>query len=212
MKNQEFSRIKSIEELETLYGEPGEASLIKEVAEIIPAYKAYIEASPFCTIATIGDERDGALMDCSPRGDIKGFVRVHDNRTLMIPDRRGNNRVDTLRNIISDPRIALCFLIPGSLNCLRVNGDAYLSADNELLASFAVDGKLPRSVMIINTRSIYIQCGRAILRSNLWEEETRIDANSLPKAGEILSYLSKNEIGGPDYDNSWFERAQKTLW
>ena len=207
-----ISRIETLEELQTLYGEPGQASLVKETAEIIPQYRAFIEASPFCTIATIGDARDGGMMDCSPRGDLPGFVRVHDERTLMMPDRKGNNRVDTLRNVLADPRVALCFLVPGSLNALRVNGEAHLSADPDLLASFAVEGKQPRSVMVIRTRSVYFQCGRAVVRSKLWEEEAKIDPASLPTAGDVLAYMSNNEIGGPDYDADWSGRALKTLW
>lgn len=207
-----MSRINTIEELETLYGEPGEPSLVKEVAEIIPLYRQFIEASPFCSLATIGDKRDGGLMDCSPRGDVPGFVRVADERTLLMPDRRGNNRVDSLRNIVSDPRIALCFLVPGSRSALRVNGDAYLSVDPETLASFAIDEKAPRSVIVIKTRSVYFQCGRAVVRSKLWEEEAQNLAANLPSPGEILAYLSNNEIGGPDYDSHWNDRAMETLW
>ncbi len=207
-----MSRINTIDELEALYGEPGSASLVKEVAEIVPQYRKFIEASPFCSLATIGDQRDGGLMDCSPRGDVPGFVRIADERTLLMPDRRGNNRVDSLRNIVSDPRVALCFLVPGSRNALRVNGDAYLSVDPDLLTSFAVDEKAPRSVIVIKTRSVYFQCGRAIVRSKLWEKETQVLANDLPTPGEVLAYLSNNEVGGPDYDIEWNGRAMETLW
>ncbi|MGB7288048.1 MAG: pyridoxamine 5'-phosphate oxidase family protein [Salaquimonas sp.] len=207
-----MSRINSIEELTALYGKPGKASLVKETAEIIPHYRSFIEASPFCALATIGDARDGSMMDCSPRGDVPGFVRVHDERTLMMPDRRGNNRVDSLRNIISDPRVALNFMVPGSRSCLRVNGEAHLSADPDLLASFAIDGKSPRSVIVIHTRSVYFQCGRAIVRSKLWEQDSQIDPNTLPTPGEILAYMSDNEVGGPDYDAEWNGRAMETLW
>jgi PPOX class probable FMN-dependent enzyme len=205
-------QIETIEQLEALYGEPSEASLIKETARVIPPYRAFIEASPFCSLATIGDSRDGGLMDCSPRGDIPGFVRVHDERTLMMPDRRGNNRVDSLRNIIADPRIALCFMVPGSRNCLRVNGDAHLSLEPDLLASFAVEGHEPRSVIVIRTRSVYFQCGRAIVRSKLWDETTQSLADKLPTPGEVLAYMSDNKVGGPDYDAVWNGRALDTLW
>jgi PPOX class probable FMN-dependent enzyme len=207
-----MERIDTLEKLLALYDEPGEASLVKEVAEIIPPYQAFIEASPFCSIATIGDERDGGMMDCSPRGDLAGFVRVQDERTLLMPDRKGNNRVDTLRNIINDPRVALCFMIPGSLNCLRVNGEAFISADPDLLASFAVDNKPPRSVIVIKTRSVYFQCGRALVRSKLWDENAKVDPKSLPSAGDILAYVSDNKVGGPDYDKIWNGRALETLW
>ncbi len=201
-------RIDTLAQLETIYGKPEEMSLVKEVAQVIPHYRSFIEASPFCTLATVAE--DG--MDCTPRGDKPGFVRVYDERTLMMPDRRGNNRTDSLANIIQDPRIALCFLVPGSNICLRVNGTAYVSIDEELLKSFSVEGKPPRSVIVINTRAVYFQCGRAILRSKLWDIETQMEAGSLPKPGEVVAWLSDNKIGGKAYDDGWEERAKKTLW
>ncbi len=195
-----------------IYGQPVEAALVKETAGVIPPYRAFIEASPFCALATIGDVRDGAMMDCSPRGDVPGFVHVEDERTLLMPDRRGNNRVDSLRNIISDPRVALCFMVPGSRNCLRVNGEAHLSVDPELLARFTIEGKAPRSVIVIRTRSVYFQCARAIVRSKLWEAESHALAESLPTPGELLAHVSDNKVGGPDYDAEWNGRALETLW
>src|SRR5690242_12830606 len=142
--------ITTIAELEALYGQPNEASTVKEVGYITPHYRAYIEASPFAVLATSGPEG----LDCSPRGDVPGFVRVHDDRTLMLPDRRGNNRVDSLRNIVRDARVALLFLIPGIGNTLRVNGRAQVSTDADLLASFAVDGKAPRSVVVMAVEAV----------------------------------------------------------
>lgn len=201
-------RIESIEQLEALYGAPGEASIVKEVAEIIPLYRKFIEQSPFCSLATSGPEG----LDCSPRGDVPGFVRVHDERTLMMPDRRGNNRCDSLKNIIRDPKIALCFLIPGSRTTLRVNGEAYLSIDPELKTSLAEQGKEPRSIIVIKTHAVYFQCGRAIVRSKLWEQDAQVDPSNLPTAGEVLAYLSDNQIGGKDYDDKWKARADKTMW
>src|SRR3984885_12054784 len=153
--------VSSVEELEKLYGIPGAASLVKEVSRITPHYRAYIEASPFVSLATVGPEG----IDCLPRGDKPGFVRIHDDRTLMLPDRRGNNRIDSLRNIVRDPRVALLFLIPGVGNTLRVNGRAHLSVEPDLLASFAIDGKLPRSVTVIEVDAVYFQCARALVRS-----------------------------------------------
>jgi len=203
-----MSRIDTLEQLRMVYGKPGEASLVKEVAQIIPHYQAFIKASPFCTLATVADEG----MDCTPRGDQPGFVRVHDPHTLMMPDRHGNNRTDSLANIVRDPRIALCFLVPGSNSCLRVNGTAYISIDEKLLESFAVDGKSPRSVVIIKPEAVYFQCGRAILRSKLWDKDAQGDATALPKPGEVLAWLSDNRIGGVEYDNSWEKRANETLW
>lgn len=202
------NRIKTIEQLEELYGLPGETSLVKEVAEVIPMYREFIEKSPFCSLATTGPEG----LDCSPRGDVPGFVRVHDINTLMMPDRRGNNRCDSLRNIIRNPKIALCFLIPGSRTSLRVNGEAYLSVDPELKASFSEQGKEPRSIIVIKTQAIYFQCGRAIVRSRLWEQGAQVDPALLPTPGDVLAYLSGNKVGGKQYDDEWEERANKTMW
>ncbi|MEM7068050.1 MAG: pyridoxamine 5'-phosphate oxidase family protein [Pseudomonadota bacterium] len=203
-----MTRVSTVEELEAIYGKPGKTSLVKEVPEIIPQYREFIEASPFCSLATCGPEG----LDCSPRGDVPGFVRVHNERTLMMPDRRGNNRVDSLKNIVRDPRVGLCFLIPGSKNALRVNGEAHLSVTPEIKASFAIDGKEPRSVIVIRTQAVYFQCGRAIVRSGLWDTNSQIDPKSLPTPGEVLAELSKGEVGGPDYDAEWEGRANKTLW
>ncbi len=200
--------ITTVEELEALYGLPAEASIVKEVAHVTPHYRAFIAASPFAVLATSGPEG----LDCSPRGDVPGFVRVADERTLLLPDRRGNNRVDSLRNIIRDPRVALLFLIPGSGNSLRVNGRAHLSTDPDLLASFAVEGKAPRCVIVIAVAAVYFQCARAILRSGLWNPETWVEPMSLPSAGQILAALSDNRVGGAEYDRAWPERARQTMW
>lgn len=200
--------ITTVEELEALYGLPAEASTVKEVDRLTPHYRAYIAASPFAVLATSGPEG----LDCSPRGDVLGFVRVADDRTLLLPDRRGNNRVDSLRNIVRDPRVALLFLIPGSGNSLRVNGRAHLTTDPDLLASFAVDGKAPRCVVVITVAAVYFQCARAILRSDLWNPAKRVDPASLPSPGQILAALSANRVGGDEYDRAWPGRAAQTLW
>lgn len=203
-----MSIISSLEELEALYGEPGEASTAKVAKEITPEYRRFIEASPFAALATSGPEG----LDCSPRGDLAGFVRVHDPKTVMMPDRRGNNRVDSLRNIVRDPRVALLFLIPGHGNTIRINGRAHLDTDPELLASFAVKEKAPRSVVVITIDELYFQCARAIVRSELWNPERHVDKKSLPTPGQILASMSGNRVGGADYDQAWDARAQKTLW
>lgn len=200
--------VETVEELAAIYGEPGEASLVKETVHVIPQYRAFIEAAPFCGLATVGPEG----LDCSPRGDKPGFVRVHDERTLMMPDRRGNNRTDSLQNIIRDPRVALMFMIPGHGNCLRVNGEARITADKAVCESFAVEEKPPRSVTVIKTQAVYFQCARALVRSRLWEADAQIDPKSLPTAGEILAYLSQNRVGGERYDAEWQGRALETLW
>src|SRR5579864_1087725 len=132
--------ISSVEQLEALYGQPSEGALAKEVPFITPHYRALIEASPFALLATSGPEG----LDCSPRGDLPGFVRIQDERTLLMPDRRGNNRTDSLKNIILDGRVGLLFLIPGFTMTLRVNGRAHLTTDPELLESLVMEGKLPR--------------------------------------------------------------------
>ncbi len=203
-----MAAIQTIEELEAIYGSPGRTSLVKEVDRVTAEYRQIIEAAPFCGLATVGPEG----LDCSPRGDLPGFVRVADERTLMMPDRRGNNRVDSLRNIVRDPRVAMMFLIPGSGNALRVNGTALVDTDSELLESFAVDGKAPRSVVVMRVDAIYFQCARAIVRSGLWTEDAKIDPSSLPTPGQILAALSDNEVGGKSYDEAWPERAAKSLW
>jgi uncharacterized protein len=201
--------IATIDELEAIYSaEPTAASTVKEVARITPHYRALIEASPFVALATSGPEG----LDCSPRGDKPGFVGVLDEQTLVLPDRRGNNRIDSLRNIIRDPRVALLFLIPGSGTTFRVNGRAVLSADAELLASLAEGGQVPRSAMIITVETAYFQCSRAIIRAELWNPARHIDPASLPTAGQILAGLSEGEVGGDTYDREWPERAVKSLW
>ena len=200
--------IQTIEELEALYGTPGETSLVKEIDRIIPEYAAFIEASPFVALATSGPEG----LDCSPRGDLPGFVRIHDEKTLMMPDRRGNNRCDSLRNIVRDPRVALLFLIPGSGSTLRVNGRAHVSVDPELLASFKMEGKAPRTVIVMTVEEVYFQCARAIVRSDLWNPDKRVDPGSLPTPGQILAEMSDNTVGGEKYDREWPERARQTMW
>jgi hypothetical protein len=201
-------RIATIAELEELYGAPAPAATVKEASRITPHYRAYIEASPFVSLATAGPEG----LDCSPRGDRPGFVRIHDDKTLMLPDRRGNNRIDSLRNIVRDPRVALLFLIPGVGNTLRVNGRAHLSVAPALLESFAVEDKAPRSVMVMEVETIYFQCARALIRSELWNPAHHVDPKSLPSAGQILAALSKDTVGGDTYDREWAGRAAKTMW
>ena len=203
-----MSIIASEAQLEALYGRPAAAATVKEVDRITPHYRAYIEASPFATLATAGPEG----LDCSPRGDKPGFVRVYDDQTLLMPDRRGNNRIDSLRNIVRDPRVALLFLIPGHGNTLRVNGRAHLSADPSLLVSFAVEDKAPRSVMVMAVETIYFQCARALVRSELWNPARHVDPETLPTTGQILAALSQDRVGGETYDREWADRAAKTMW
>lgn len=203
-----MSVIETVEQLEAIYGVTNDASTVKVADHVTPLYRVFIEKAPFAALATIGPEG----IDCSPRGDLPGFVRIHDPKTLMLPDRRGNNRVDSLRNIVRDPRVALMFLIPGSGTAIRVNGRAHLSLDPELLASFKVDGKAPRSVMVMTVDEIYFQCARAIVRSDLWNPDKRIDPRTLPTPGQILAEMSENKVGGAEYDRAWPERAAATMW
>lgn len=203
-----MSVIETVEQLEAIYGFPNDASTVKVADRITPAYRKLIESSPFAALATSGPEG----LDCSPRGDLPGFVSIHDEKTLMMPDRRGNNRIDSLRNIVRDPRVALLFLIPGSGTTLRINGRALVSADADLLASFKMDGKAPRTVIVMTIRELYFQCARAIVRSDLWNPDKRVDPRLLPTPGQILAAMSENRVGGEEYDRAWPERARQSLW
>jgi PPOX class probable FMN-dependent enzyme len=203
-----MSRITTVEQLEALYGQPSEPSLVKEVPSLTPHYRTMIEASPFAVLATAGPEG----LDCSPRGDVPGFVRVQDEHTLLLPDRRGNNRADSLKNIIRDGRVALLFLLPGFNTTLRVNGRAYLSTDADLLESFSMEGKLPRCVVVIGVETVYFQCARALVRSDLWNPEKFVDAGRMPTSGQILAALSNGSCGGEEYDKAWPERARASMW
>jgi PPOX class probable FMN-dependent enzyme len=201
--------VTSIEQLEALYTPaPGAASTEKVTHRMTPEYRRLIEASPFAALATVGPEG----IDCSPRGDQPGFVRIHDDATLMMPDRRGNNRIDSLRNIVRDPRCAFLFLLPGSGTTFRANGRAHLSIDPALLESFAVEGKAPRSVIVMAIDELYFQCARAIVRSELWNPAKHLDPKSLPTPGEILASMTNDEVGGDSYDRAWPERAKATMW
>ncbi len=194
--------------LEALYGEPVAASIAKEVPALTPGYRALIEASPFLILATSGP--DG--LDASPRGDGPGFVRVADDRTLSIPDRRGNNRIDSLRNILADPRVGLLFLVPGLNETLRVNGRAVIDTDPTLCDSFAVDGKAPKSVLVVTIETVFFQCARALLRSRLWDPEARVPRSDLPSVGALLAEASAGREGGDAYDRSLAERIPKSLY
>ncbi len=200
--------ITRIEDLEQVYGSPGPSSTLKELNQLIPEYRAYIEASPFCALATCGPEG----MDCTPRGARGSVVRIADDKTLLLPDRRGNNRIDSLRNIVRDPRVALMFLVPGSNTAMRVNGRGSLSIEPDLLDSFIMEGKPPRSVIIIDIDAVYFQCARALMRGDVWNPETFVDAQSLPSAGQMLAAASQGQVGGEAYDQDWPGRAKASMW
>jgi uncharacterized protein len=195
--------------LVALYGEASAGAIAKEVDYIHPHYRAMIEASPFMVLATCGPEG----LDASPRGDPPGsFVQVLDDKTLLIPDRRGNNRVDSLRNIIRDPRVALLFLIPGVGETLRVNGRASISVAPDLLERFPFRGTLPRSVIVVEADRVYFQCPKALVRSELWNPAKQIDRKALPSTGTILADITTGRVGGEQYDREYPERLRTTLY
>lgn len=187
---------------------PGATSLQKVADHVHPLYRPYIEAAPFAVLATLGPQG----LDTSPRGDAPGFVCVADAHTLLLPDRRGNQRIDSLRNIVHDPRVALLFLIPGVGEALRVNGNARISALPALCRQFAVDGKPASSVLVIQVRSVFFQCARAIQRSGLWSPAAHLAAGSLPTPGVILECLSQTGIDGVAYDATLRARQAATLY
>src|SRR5437763_12677393 len=200
--------ITSIAALGRIYGEPYGPSIAKETDRITAQYRAFIEAAPFFALASAGP--DG--LDCSPRGDAPGFVRIHDEKTLLVPDRRGNNRIDSLRNILHDPRVALLFLIPGCGETIRVNGRAAISTDPALAQSFLVDGKNPRRVLVVRVDRVFYQCSKAIVRSKLWDPSRHVDRKSLPSNGTILAELTEGRLGGEAHDREAPARLKATLY
>ena len=203
-----MSTIRSLDELEALYDVPVPTSVTKEIDHLTELHRAYVEASPFVIVATSG----AGGVDSSPRGDPPGFVRVLDARTLLIPDRRGNNRLDTLRNLVEDPRIGLLFLVPGVGVTLRVNGTAEISTDPELRESFAIDGKLPTTVIVVTTTSVYTQCPKALIRSHLWDPSRFRQASELPSVGDIMAAITAGAFDGKAYDDAYPERVRQTIY
>jgi uncharacterized protein len=195
------------DQLDALFGEVGDASRRKEVDHIHPVYQRWIEASPFAVLATSGP--DG--LDTSPRGDPAGFVIVQDKKTLLLPERRGNNRADSLRNLLADPRVSLIFLIPGIGETLRVNGQARISTEPGLLQRFEVQGQLPKCVLVIDVQTVFFQCARAIQRSGLWQP-SGADRSHVPTAGAMLQALTEAGIDGAKYDAELPGRQKATLY
>lgn len=209
MMDMKECRLETEEQLNAVYGIPAPASLVKEADHIHEVYRPFIERAPFAVLATSGPNG----LETSPRGDPAGhLVEVLDPNTLLMPDRRGNNRIDSLRNIISDPRISLLFLIPGIRETIRVKGRAEVMIDPDLLERFALDGRKPRTVLRILVERVFFQCSRALLRSKLWDSETHVERTALPSAGAILSALSANEIDGERYDIELPARLKSTLY
>ena len=201
-------RITSIAALEALYGEANPPSRLKEIDHVNAEYAALIRASPFCALASSGP---GGL-DCTPRGDAPGFVDCVDVKTLVMPDRRGNNRIDSLRNIVADPRVALLFLIPGSSETLRVNGRAEISVAPDLLARYVVNQKVPRSALIVHVESVYFQCAKAIVRADLWNAEKHVARGALPSIGQMMTATRAIGQDAATYDAAYPERIKSTLY
>lgn len=197
--------IKDIAALEALYGTPSAPSQRKVADHLTPLYRKWINASRFVVLTTVGP--DGT--DGSPRGDDGPVVLELDSRTLALPDWRGNNRLDSLRNIVSDGRVSLMFMVPGSNTVVRVNGKARLTADADLRAQFDREGRQPTTVVVVEIGEVYMQCARALILAGLW---ARDDRAGLPTPGEILAEVSSGEEGGASYDEKWPARAARTMW
>ena len=198
--------ITTLDALEAQYGTPGQASTVKVTDYLTPAYRAYLDRSRFCILTTVGP--DGT--DGSPRGDEGPVVTVLDTRTLAMPDWRGNDRIDSLRNIVADGRVSLMFLVAGSNTAIRINGTARLTADTNLRESFTRAGKSPRTVIVIKILEVYSQCARALIRSGLWTAGDQ--SAGLPTVGDMLREISQGDIDGTAYDAEWPGRAAKTMW
>ena len=197
--------ITDIAQLEALYGAPARMTLAKVTDHLTPAYHAWISRSRFCVLTTVGP--DGT--DGSPRGDDGAVVQILDNRTLLMPDWRGNNRMDSLRNIVVDPRVSLMFMIPGSNNVMRVNGTAVLTVAHEMIARFSDGARAPRSVIVISVKEVYSQCARALIRSRMWTAGD--ESAGLPTVGQMLAEIEAG-FDGDRYDNDWSARASRTMW
>jgi hypothetical protein len=199
--------IRDVASLRALYGEPAGAAVTKQVDHLHPHYQALIRASPFCVLATVGE-----TVEITPRGDAPGFVEIADAHTLLLPDRRGNNRIDNLRNIVEDPRVTLLFLIPGVGETLRVVGTAQISVDPALLARFVVNNQLPKSVLVVKVQYCFFQCAKALMRSRLWEASAQIERTALPSNGRILEDITKGEFDGAAYDKIAPQRLKDTMY
>jgi PPOX class probable FMN-dependent enzyme len=189
--------------LRSLIGPPKPAALLKLTDRLTPLSRQFIERSPFVCIATANA---GGGLDISPRGDPAGFVQIRDEQTLLLPERPGNRIADSLTNLLTDPRIALLFLIPGVGDTFRVNGEAKIIDDLELLTPCAVEGKVPRVGILVSIHEAYTQCAKALIRSDLWNPERHIKRSELPSSGEILRSLHGQEFDAEAYDR---ERAAR---
>lgn len=197
--------IDSIEELEALYDKPVPQSITKVVHRITPLYRQWIEASRFLVLTSVGPEG----CDASPRGDRDSVVRVADENTLLLPDWRGNNRLDSLRNIVRDDRVSLMFMVPGCANVVRVVGRATLSTDDTVLRHFDRDGKRPKIVIVVTTNELYFQCAKAIMRSRLWLSDD--ESNRVPTAGQFLREID-TQFDVDSYDSGYADNAKERMW
>lgn len=200
-----MQKLESEAALDALYDAPVPASLTKVATRIGPRHREWIEASRFCILSTVGPEG----VDGSPRGDDGPVVMVADERTILMPDWQGNNRLDSLRNIVRDPRVALMFMIPGHKSVVRVNGTAFVTDDTDACAQFEQRGRCPKSVIVIEVVELYAQCAKAIMRSGLWDRD---DAEGVPTTGQLIEEGSAGSHGGPDYDAGYAERATDRMW
>jgi PPOX class probable FMN-dependent enzyme len=205
---QEF--ISSIDDLLAIYPEPAPntGQMIKELDHLCAPYQTFIEHSPFVIVATSGKEG----LDCTPRGDPAGFVRVLDDKHLALPDRRGNNRVDSLRNLIENSKISLLFMIPGHNNTLRVNGHARITINEDFCSEFIVQQKKPQSVILIEIDKVYVQCAKALMRSKLWQSIDEKAVKALPTVGDMMNHITKGKFDGKTYDANYPKHAQKTIY
>ncbi|UWR10546.1 pyridoxamine 5'-phosphate oxidase family protein [Sulfitobacter mediterraneus] len=199
-------KITDIAALEALYGQAGAPSLRKVADRLTPLYRKWIMASKLCVLSTAGAEGT----DASPRGDDGPVVTELDEFTLAMPDWRGNNRLDSLRNIVTDGRVSLMFVVPGSNNVVRINGTAFLTDDADLRARFEKKGRQPATVIVIRIAEVYTQCARALMRAGTWAGVD--ESTGLPTVGEILAEMTSGEEGGAPYDAAWGARAKDTMW
>ena len=200
--------ITDITQLDALYGDASPRSLTKEIDALNSQYQSFIEASPFMAVATVGMEG----LDCSPRGEQGSVVRVVDANTIHFADRRGNNRLDTLRNIVEDDRIALLFLVPGIGETMRVNGRATISIAPELIEAFTVDGKSPKTVVEVKVERVYFQCSKALVRSGIWDSDIARSFGDVPSAGEMLAATTNDSFDALEYDRMLEKRYSDELW
>lgn len=202
-----MQKITTLDALSALYPRaPSEASLKKVTSHLTPLYQTWIEASKFCILSTIGPEGT----DASPRGDAGPVVQVLDGQTLAMPDWRGNNRLDSLRNIVVDGRVSLMFFVSGCNTVVRVNGTAFLTDDAAQKASFAQKGREPATVIIFKIAEVYTQCARALMRADFWQADAALV--DLPTPGAILDEITSGEIDGAAYDTEWPARAERSMW